>query len=294
MSNFYSQEIVQHEEDFFFSHSKLPFTAYIYEEQGSLLHWHTYIELLYIIDGVTDLLIGTNTYKAYPGDLYLINSNEIHKTKKSDSLKSFRHLVIQFEPSVIYPNLTSLFELKYLLAFLRSKTDSSIYINSLSNQEIHEIIEHILDEYENRKTGYEIEIKGSILRIFAWLIRNSFLDKFDNKDMNNLIAMKDLLHYIQQNYQERITLIKASSMVFMSPSHFCRAFRQATGKSFIAYLNFIRLNEAEKQLVFTDNSILEIAQNVGFENVTYFNRLFKNEHGVTPSELRKQKRSSFV
>ena len=61
--------LVQHEERFYIAHSKWPFTAYVYENTSSLLHWHTYIELLYLLEGETEIQIGAKRYFGHPGDL---------------------------------------------------------------------------------------------------------------------------------------------------------------------------------------------------------------------------------
>lgn len=283
--------LVQHEERFYIAHSKWPFTAYVYENTISLPHWHTYIELLYLLDGETEIQIGAKQYFGRPGDFYIINSNEVHHTLSCEPGKNFRHLVIQFDPGLIYPGASSMYEVKYILPFLTSSTNSYICIDGDSLKEIKDILNHILEEYEGRKPGYELEIKGCILRIFAWLVRNSYVDLLDEKPIEHLIEMKELLYYIEKHYQDSISLEMAAGMVSMSPSHFCRLFRKITGKTYVSYLNFIRLREAEKQLILTNDTVAEIAANVGFANVTYFNRIFKREYGLTPIALRKQNRS---
>lgn len=289
MDNSTEKLIARHEECFYIDHSKLPFTAYVYEGEEVTLHWHTYIELLYLDGCETEVQIGTKVYHGYPGDLYVFNSNQIHSTMNLGPRDKFRHWVIQFDPSLIYPRVSSIIESKYIFPFLVSNTNSYICIKASSlNTEVKEILSHILDEYKRCEPGFEIEIKGCILRIFAWLVRNKYVNLIDEQPIEHLIEMKELLYYLEEHYQERISVEMAAGMVSMSSSHFCRVFKKTTGKSFVTYLNFIRLGEAEKQLLLTDNTVVEIASDVGLANVTYFNRIFKREYGFSPSELRKQ------
>ena len=69
-------------------------------------------------------------------------------------------------------------------------------------------------------------------------------------------------------------------------SHFMRWFKKMTGQGFTAYLNDHRLNLAAELLRITDATVLDIAGRVGFDNLSYFNRLFKRRYGMTPREYR--------
>ena len=77
---------------------------------------------------------------------------------------------------------------------------------------------------------------------------------------------------------------------YMSYHHFCRIFKKVTGKTFIQYLNFVRLREAEKLLIMSDKSVSEIAVSVGFQNTSYFSHIFKKEKSVCPMTYRKSNR----
>jgi AraC family transcriptional regulator, transcriptional activator of pobA len=74
----------------------------------------------------------------------------------------------------------------------------------------------------------------------------------------------------------------------MSYHHFCRFFKRITGKTFMQYLNFVRVREAEKLILTTDKNISEIAQDVGFAGVSGFNKAFKKEKHLSPIAYKKQ------
>lgn len=88
------------------------------------------------------------------------------------------------------------------------------------------------------------------------------------------------------NFARDLTLKEAAAYVGMNKSAFCRFMRRNTGKSFSEYLNDYRLEKAAEMLRSTDERIADIAYDVGFANVTYFNRLFKSRFGHSPKELR--------
>jgi AraC-like DNA-binding protein len=87
-----------------------------------------------------------------------------------------------------------------------------------------------------------------------------------------------------------LTVERAAENCGLSASHFMRWFRQMTGSSFITYLNERRLSVAAQMLLESDDNILNIAQSVGFESLSNFNRQFKKRYGATPSEYRNDER----
>ncbi len=88
---------------------------------------------------------------------------------------------------------------------------------------------------------------------------------------------------------EKITIADVASEIGVSPSHFMKYFKNTMGTSFIDYLNEYRLSMASRLLLSSDVSILDIANEAGFDNLSYFNRLFKKRFGITPSNYRKSR-----
>lgn len=93
--------------------------------------------------------------------------------------------------------------------------------------------------------------------------------------------------YIQNHYSERISLQQVSELVFMTESNFCKFFKKATSTTFSDYLNDLRINEACHLLIYTEDNISKIAQDCGFESLSYFNRVFLKKKHVSPSLFRK-------
>lgn len=88
------------------------------------------------------------------------------------------------------------------------------------------------------------------------------------------------------NQERSIRLDEVASHVGMNKSAFCTFMRRHTGKTFSDYINSLRLEKAVELLKQTNNDIAEIAYSVGFNNVTYFNRLFKQKYGCSPKNMR--------
>ena len=86
-----------------------------------------------------------------------------------------------------------------------------------------------------------------------------------------------------------ISIDEISAVSGFSTSHFMRFFKSAMGTSFTSYLSSYRLSMAARLLMLTNDSILDIALSCGYENLSYFNRLFRRKFGVTPGQYRGEK-----
>lgn len=95
-----------------------------------------------------------------------------------------------------------------------------------------------------------------------------------------------LQKYIESHYSETLTVAFACEFSQLDYNYFSRLFRKETGKTFIEYLNIIRINHAQQMLTLTDYPVSYIAQSVGIPNTTYFNRVFKTTSGMTPKQYR--------
>lgn len=106
-------------------------------------------------------------------------------------------------------------------------------------------------------------------------------DTFDDYD-----RMKMVYDYIQKNFSEKISLEDVSKIANMSNISFNRFIKKRTGKTFVNYLNDIRIGYAARWLVEKEMSISEVAFKSGFNNIANFNRIFKNVKNCTPSQYR--------
>lgn len=275
------------EKDLFLTEKGIPFSAFI--NKGNMdvqYHWHNHFELLFIIQGTGFVTIGSDIFNVTKGDFLIIHSNEIHHVKKGE----WEILVIQFKPSMISSNYTELYESNYFISFIQKKI---LYLNHIHLQKNDDVLANLLvdtlDEFSLKQPGYELNIKGNIYKIFAWLLRREYIilpgsGSLKEPDISNL---KNVLDFVQEHYCDKITDEMAAKISHMSYHHFCRTFKKATGRTFLEYVHFVRLSEAEKLLALTNMSVSEIAVEVGFSNCSHFSRLFKRSKGISPLSYRK-------
>jgi len=97
---------------------------------------------------------------------------------------------------------------------------------------------------------------------------------------------KKALNFISKNYAINITLEDVASQVHLNPAYFSTVFKQSTGSSFKEYLNMVRIEESKRLLANTDYSVIDIAIATGFEDQSYFSKVFKKYTGLTPKQYR--------
>lgn len=99
--------------------------------------------------------------------------------------------------------------------------------------------------------------------------------------------IKNVLSYIENNYRTRISIASAAEDLNISSYYFCRFFKYMTGRTLTEYINYYSVNKASQLLLEGDRKITDIAFDTGFENVSYFIKVFKKLKGFTPAEFRK-------
>lgn len=252
-------------------------------------HWHDCIEVLYILEGQARQQVNEQTFYVEAGDVLVISKGDIHGTwcERNDVCKI---LVLKFLPDVI--KSSSIYDSKYIHAFLQNKKSGMHYLkkDAFKKSNIRECFMGVLREYENKELAHEIFIKGYIHQIIAILIRNGTLTIYPQLPQEDeLQLINPLIVYIERHYDECITLQQAANMVNMSYYHFSRYFKKVTGRNFKEYVDFVRVSEAERRLISSNKLISEIAYEVGYNNLSSFNRVYKRIRGYPPSKLNRAK-----
>lgn len=250
-------------------------------------HWHEHLQIYYFTDGTAYLECAQNKFDVAAGSVAIINSNELHYLEShSDNLKFY---TIRIEPIFLFSNQEDLLQTKYLAPLALNRITFKNLIED--DSQILECIKSILREYSTKKLGYELAIKASIYQLIVYLLRG-YVDNILNeneleKRKRILSKFKCVFHLIEEKYADKLSLNELADCVSFSPHHFCRIFKQMTGKTTTDYINGIRLDKAVYYLKQTDLNITEIAMKCGFDNINYFSRLFRKYYDMTPTKYRK-------
>lgn len=165
-------------------------------------------------------------------------------------------------------------------------------ISQFSNDEkTRELLNEIIREAVERNTGYEINTKALLHMLLINILRYYLPKESESTRQiqlrNDTERFAPLFAYLEEHYNEHISVAQAAGMLRMSPFHFCKTLRKFTGRTFVDILNLYRINAAEELLRKTSLSVTQIAEQSGFCNINYFCRVFKHYKGYVPSKCRK-------
>ncbi|TBL79929.1 helix-turn-helix transcriptional regulator [Paenibacillus thalictri] len=250
-------------------------------------HFHSNYEIYYLFSGHRMYFIKDRSYAISAGDLVFINKNDVHKTSGTGDPLHER-IVINFSDQFIGPD-------HYLhdpFLFTPFHHNSSVISLKLQDQiAVQAIFGKLEKELKEQSRGFHMYTKHLLVELLLFSAR--YLEKHETAPFEHASPLhkkiSDIVQHINRHYAEQMTLTTLSEQFFISPYYLSRAFKDITSFSFIEYLNFTRIKEAQKLLRETNDKIIEVAQQVGFENIAHFGRVFKKQTKLAPLEYRKLK-----
>lgn len=250
------------------------------------LHWHNDMEIIYIKKGTGQITVDLEPFMVHQGDIVIVPPGQLH------AIEQFETCAMEYENII--------FQLNMLMAVQGDSCTDQFFLPLLqkricipnhysSSDPAYPMLSSCLDTMDEIcKTfapGYELAIKGALFSFFSPLVSavQTLHPHHQNKSLDRL---KVILKYVETNYMEQISIAKAADVCGFSQSHFMKFFKHAMGVPFTDYLNDYRLTMAARLLASSADTIGSIAAETGFDNLSYFNRLFKRKYGCTPTAFR--------
>ena len=252
------------------------------------LHWHTEMEIIAIKKGEGIVCVNLVQYQVKAGDFIVVLPGCLHSISALGyALMEYENII--FKSEILKSRNSDSCNLLFLNPLLNGLIDFPVLIRSeLSYYDgICSSIEQMDHFSKYKPEGYQLAIKSCLLMFFFHLYTNNPKRK-QAKQKKSLDKLKLVLEYIHENYQKAITIEEIAAVCHYSTSHFMKFFKESMGSGFIQYLNDYRLNMAAQLLQTSNDTILEISQKTGFENLSYFNRLFKKKYNRTPTTYREE------
>lgn len=256
------------------------------------VHWHQEFEFLVLTEGKVLFTIEDREYVMNPGDIVFINSNYLHMAKNiCGGVCSF--YAIDFSYHVLNEDIHSIFSKKFIRPILNDKYVFPEFMpvsedeDKCWQKDIRNYLHEIGECPEHELEPFELMIRSRILAIWDILDKNCVRAQKDN-DIESRYSerLEPVISYIKENYAYEITLGELAAILPMSEGQFSRVFKQTMKLSPIQYLMRYRILQSCKLLQDTKKKIGEIANLSGFNNISYFNRVFLNTIGCTPKEYR--------
>lgn len=249
------------------------------------VHFHPEYELNFIKNGKgVRRIVGDNIEEIGEIELVLVGPNlyhgwELHNCEN----KKIREITIQFHNDLFHEGLLQRRIMKPVKDMFERSTHGILFSSKISQ----ELSPRIIKLSKIDGIDYFLELI-SILHDLATSRNQTLLSSYtaNIESFENSDKIKVIYEYVQDNFQNKISLSQAAELVNMSTVSFNRFIKKRTGKTFIDYVNDVRIGFAARWLIEKDLSISEIAYKSGFNNIANFNRIFKKNKGCTPSKFR--------
>ncbi len=249
------------------------------------VHYHPEFEINFILNGKgVRRVVGDNIEEIDNIELVLIGPNLYHGWELNKCTnKKIHEITIQFHNDLFHESLLA----RRIMNPIRDMFNRSIHGILFSKKVAEELTPRLVRLSKLDGIDYFLEITSLLYDLAN--SRNQRLlstytvdyDKFDDYD-----KMKLVYEYVQKHFAEKITLEDVANVASMSIISFNRFIKKRTGKTFVNYINDIRIGYAARWLVEKDMSVSEVAFKSGFNNIANFNRSFKAIKNCTPSQYR--------
>ncbi|WP_164821220.1 AraC family transcriptional regulator [Paenibacillus koleovorans] len=285
-----------------FADPEFPFKVEIKQglEVANKLHAHSFFQISYIMKGTCLHRVNGREAVLAKGDLISIPPMSQHQLELLPD-KDVELVQIDFMPALLDGSIQSYGDLTHFVhvAFIRPFLDMNdrllpqLTLTYEGQQRVESIITEIRMELDRREAGYPLVIKAAVQRLLV-LTGREYASYADAKQGTGGAAaasrkfFEEAVAYIHSRFREEIKLQDAAARATMSPAYFSTMFKLFKGKSFVEYVNELRLGEAMRLLKETDMGVDGIALETGFNNSTHFYRMFKKTTGLTPAAYRRK------
>lgn len=253
------------------------------------LHWHSEIEIIVIKKGCGIVTVDLKKQKVTIGDIIFIRSGQLHSIEQ-DGSNYMEYENILFKKELLISGEYDLCAKNFIIPLIEGNIPSATFFTSVLHyyNDVANCINEIDILCSEQQEGYQLLLKSILFRLIYIIISHKeTIEITSNIQTKSLEKLKYILKYVEEHYSEHITIEEMAKLTFYSKSHFMKFFKSHIGTGFIDYLNNYRLMMSEQMLKTSDLSVIEIAQLNGFDNISYFNRIFKKKYNLSPSKLRK-------
>lgn len=261
----------------------------VHSEVELPLGWHKQVEIVRILEGEGLFTISGKSYRVRAGSFVIINPNQIHsalsyvgRPLKYQSLKFTYNYFDSSDEDDVYNRYIN--PLKDGSSFLPNTIITAFPIHS----KMIDLFNELDSANSDTSFGSEIAIKILIYQLIYLFYKNKFVYHRHEAPKKNTSEnlVKDTITYIHNHYYEDFKLDLLATMFETSKPHLCRTFKRVTNQTITEYQNNHRIKKACELLTDSNDSIVKIAFDIGYSNISYFHERFKQKTFMTPNEFR--------
>lgn len=255
-------------------------------------HFHNECQINYIIESEGKRIIGDNVETFKSDELTLLGPDLPHvwysdkqlsgKRKKGNHARS---MTLFFNPDKLLEALSHFGPVKRIESLLK-KASRGMKFSGHTKLQLKQLMMDMMEQSELTRLITFIKMLGliSTTKEFEFLASDGYINTYQAKDNDRI---DKVFKYVLNNFSDEIKLDYVAKLANMNKQAFCRYFKTRTQKTFVQFVNEVRVGHACKLITNGKNQIASLAYDCGFNSLSNFNRFFKEVKGVTPREYRK-------
>lgn len=246
-------------------------------------HWHQAVELLLFVKGKVTCNFENASRHFKAGDMYIINSHEVHETKCS---RNAVYLVVHIQPNIMCRYMPTFDQMRFSLT-----VDKEDQIKAMALNQLRSHMQEILRQNDDSSDpAGKLERQARLFAVAALLVKHfsqPLAVEETRLQRSDMTRLEPVLEYIQLHHGEELPLDEAADSMGLNKEYFCRLFKKNMGVSYLQYVYQVRTTAFCRDLETTEDPISEIAERHGFKDPKMLNQYFREIYGCTPSEKRK-------
>lgn len=289
ITNQFQKELKQHGNEqfpFLVSYQKLS----EYESGSFMWHWHPEIEITYVQKGTMCYKVNHMVYHLKEGDIVFNNSGALH-SGTMENQKDCAYIPVTFDSRLIYGFFQSTVNSKYVDPVIQDSMLPAICIDQSEpwHKPFREYLLRIIDLDEKKPDFYELDITICLQSMWRLLLEHiTYEPQASRENSLEYDRIKKILSYIEENYQNKITLNDIAGHIHLCESECTRLFKRHMNTTLFAFLQEYRI-ERSLEFLQADLPVSAVADKAGFSDPNYYSKVFAKIKGCSPREYRKHR-----
>jgi AraC-like DNA-binding protein len=286
ITNQFQKELKQHGNEqfpFLVSYQKLS----EYESGSFMWHWHPEIEITYVQKGTMCYKVNHMVYHLKEGDIVFNNSGALH-SGTMENQKDCAYIPVTFDSRLIYGFFQSTVNSKYVDPVIQDSLLPAICIDQSEpwHKPFREYLLRIIDLDEKKPDFYELDITICLQSMWRLLLEHiTYEPQASRENSLEYDRIKKILSYIEENYQNKITLNDIAGHIHLCESECTRLFKRHMNTTLFAFLQEYRI-ERSLEFLQDDQPVSAVADKAGFSDPNYYSKVFAKIKGCSPREYR--------
>ena len=286
ITNQFQKELKQHGNEqfpFLVSYQKLS----EYESGSFMWHWHPEIEITYVQKGTMCYKVNHMVYHLKEGDIVFNNSGALH-SGTMENQKDCAYIPVTFDSRLIYGFFQSTVNSKYVDPVIQDSMLHAICIDQSEpwHKPFREYLLRIIDLDEKKPDFYELDITICLQSMWRLLLEHiTYEPQASRENSLEYDRIKKILSYIEENYQNKITLNDIAGHIHLCESECTRLFKRHMNTTLFAFLQEYRI-ERSLEFLQDDQPVSAVADKAGFSDPNYYSKVFAKIKGCSPREYR--------